>query len=134
MKSLDLIRGASFFLILVVSFGCSASQQNSAPGNASSNGATANATSNATSNAVSNAPSNAQAGGAYPESVADEFVNSCVEAGSEENFCLCVFAKVQARYTLEEFSIIEAKLTAGTPPEEFVEFSGKARAECLQNK
>ena len=69
---------------------------------------------------------------AYPQSVATEFVRSCQAAGSEAKFCACVFDKVQNKYSFEEFSIIEAKIRAGTPPEEFVEFTGRARAQCTR--
>ena len=67
----------------------------------------------------------------YPQSVKDEFLKSCVDAGSDAKFCACVLDKVQDKYSLEEFSVIESKIAAGTPPDEFVEFSGKARAQCI---
>jgi hypothetical protein len=72
--------------------------------------------------------------GSYPQEVADEFLSSCEEAGSDGAFCKCMLEKVQAKYSFEEFSVIEAKLNAGKPPDEFIEFSGKARAECMKQK
>ena len=69
---------------------------------------------------------------AYPQAVANEFLRSCQAAGSEAKFCACVFDKVQNKYSFEEFSVIEAKISAGTPPEEFVEFTGRARAQCTR--
>jgi hypothetical protein len=75
---------------------------------------------------------NSNTSGAYPQSAKDAFLNSCEEAGSDQAFCNCVFEKVQAKYTFEEFSVIESKIVAGTPPEDFVEFTGKARAECTK--
>ena len=68
----------------------------------------------------------------YPENVVQEFLKSCEAAGSDSTFCRCVLDKVQAKYTLEEFSVIESKMNAGQTPEEFVEFSGKVRAECTK--
>jgi hypothetical protein len=66
----------------------------------------------------------------YPDNVVEEFLRSCVAAGSERSFCRCVLDKVQDKYTFEEFSVIESKINAGQAPEEFVEFTGMARAEC----
>ena len=68
----------------------------------------------------------------YPQSVADEFLRTCGAAGSNGEFCKCVFEKVQEKYTFEEFSVIESKLAAGRPQDEFVEFIGKARAQCTK--
>ena len=65
----------------------------------------------------------------YPESVKSEFMKGC-QKGSDEAFCSCVFAKVQAEYSLAEFAEIEKKLTAGSPPKEFTEFTTKAATEC----
>ena len=79
-----------------------------------------------------NTGSDPAAKGPYPKEVADEFVKSCIGAGSNAKFCACMLEKVQDKYSLEEFSVIESKIDAGTPPEEFVEFSGKARAQCLK--
>lgn len=97
------------------------------------NAANTNSASNTSTAPASNSPaSNSGATSAYPQSTADAFLGSCQKAGSDLTFCSCVFAKVQAKYTFEEFSIIESKLVAGNPPEEFVEFTGKARAECTK--
>ena len=82
--------------------------------------------------AVNAAATNSTGSREYPRSTADAFLESCEEAGSSGDFCTCVFEKVQAKYTFEEFSVIESKLMAGAPPEEFVEFSGRARAECTK--
>lgn len=80
-----------------------------------------------------NKPESASAAdGEYPEAVVDEFLKSCMAAGSNEKFCACMLEKVQGKYSFEEFSVIEAKINAGTPPDEFVEFSGKARAACMK--
>ena len=68
----------------------------------------------------------------YPQAVVDEFLKSCESAGSNSKFCACMFEKVKSKYSFEEFTVIESKISAGTPPEEFVEFSGKARAECMK--
>ena len=84
------------------------------------------------SNTSAATASNSTGNREYPRETADAFLESCEEAGSTGTFCTCVFEKVQAKYTFEEFSVIESKLVAGNPPEEFVEFTGKARAECTK--
>lgn len=77
-------------------------------------------------------PKNVAGKNEYPQSVADEFVKACEGAGNNREFCTCIFAKVQQRYTFEEFSVIESKIAAGRPPDDFIEFRGKARAECTK--
>lgn len=69
---------------------------------------------------------------AYPQEVEDEFLRSCQSAGSSPKFCGCVFDKIQGKYSLEEFSVIELKLSSGNPPDEFVEFTGRAKAQCMR--
>lgn len=102
--------------------GCSGGGANS---NSASNGANAAVTSN-------NPAANDASGAGYPKSTADAFLKSCEEAGSDRTFCTCVFDKVQAKYTFEEFTAIEAQLVDGDPPDEFIEFTGKAREECTK--
>lgn len=93
-----------------------------------------NAVSNNASLTKSNTASEAPLKDSYPPEVDDEFLKSCTAAGSSDKFCACMLEKVKNKYSFEEFSAIEAKITAGAPPEEFVEFSGKAKAECMKNK
>lgn len=88
--------------------------------------------SSANSTAAGSGTSDTAAEVGYPQAVIDEFLKSCESAGSNAKFCACMLDKVQSKYSFEEFSVIEAKISAGTPPEEFVEFSGKARAECMR--
>lgn len=71
--------------------------------------------------------------GEYPAGVEEQFLKSCEESGSKPDFCACMFEKVQRRYTFEEFSEIETKITAGEPPKDFVEFTGQARAACMKS-
>ncbi len=68
----------------------------------------------------------------YPQPVTDEFVTACEGTGARRENCECVFEKVRQQYTFEEFSEIESKLNAGEPADEFVQFSEKARAECMK--
>ena len=82
--------------------------------------------------ATNEAKANVSAKNEYPEKVIDEFIKSCESAGSDRTFCGCVLDKVQGKYTFEEFSVIESKINAGQAPDEFVEFTGKARAECTK--
>ncbi len=68
----------------------------------------------------------------YTEEVKQNFMNSCVNAGATQGLCSCIFEKVQVKYTLEEFSIIEVKMKMGQTPTEFLEFAGKVRVECMK--
>lgn len=115
-----------FFACCTLFAACAGTEpQTNSSGNSSGNTPDTSAVTNAT--AV-----NSAANREYPRATADAFLESCEEAGSAGSFCTCVFEKVQAKYTFEEFSVIESKLVAGTPPPDFVEFTGKARAECTK--
>ena len=123
------------FLLIAVSmlvcFGCSGDQPAANAENAGT--ATANPPIAANSNGGSaNANAETAENGKYPASVAEEFMKSCEESGGKKEFCSCMFDKVQQEYTFEEFSVIETKISAGEPPDEFVEFTGKARAACTK--
>lgn len=98
-------------------------------------GNTNGAQSPAPANSAAPANSNSRASAtvqAYPQSAVDAFLNSCEKAGSDRAFCTCVFEKVQAKYSFEEFSVIESKIIAGTTPDDFIEFTDKARAACTK--
>ena len=117
---------------ILVSFGCSGDQP-VANSNAVNAGNVASNQPIAANNAGSaNAGDAAAKDGKYPASVAEEFMKSCEESGGTKEFCGCMFEKVQKQYTFEEFSVIETKISAGEPPDEFVEFTGKARAACTK--
>jgi len=65
--------------------------------------------------------------------VVDAFLDSCERSsGGKKELCACLLAKIQRKYDFEEFSVIEAKVKAGRTPDDFVEFMGKARAECTK--
>lgn len=120
-----------FGLILVSCFllaGCSGSVDTT---NANANANASNVTP-ANTTAVDGSDAQSSQKGAYPPAVVEEFVTSCEDAGSDRKFCTCVLEKIQGRYSFEEFSEIESKLMAGSPVEEFAEFTGKARAECTK--
>ena len=118
---------------MLVSFGCSGDQSAANSNAVNAGNAAANQPAVANSNAGSaNANNTAAENGKYPASVAEEFKKSCEESGSKPEFCTCMFEKVQQEYTFEEFSVIETKISAGEPPDEFVEFTGKARAACTK--
>ena len=69
----------------------------------------------------------------YPKEVTDTFIQSCEQtSGGKNAFCVCILDKIQQKYTFEEFSVIEAKMRENRTPDEFIEFSGKARAECMK--
>lgn len=98
-------------------------------GNAADTDSALNATANSNvTNAVPAANSNTAT--AYPRETVDAFLKSCEGAGSDRAFCTCVFERVQAQYSLEEFSAIEEDIGAGEPSDEFIAFSENARAEC----
>ena len=69
---------------------------------------------------------------AYPEDIKANFINSCVNSGSNQGQCYCMIEKFQIKYTLEEFSAIELKMKAGQTPTGFLEFASKARVECMK--
>ena len=134
-----MINSIGLVLLLVFStaiVGCSGSENAGNTNVAVTNEAKVNV--NATNEAKPNvnvtneAKENVSAKNEYPENVVDEFVKSCESAGSDRTFCTCVLDKVQGKYTFEEFSVIESKINAGQAPDEFVEFTGKARAECTK--
>jgi hypothetical protein len=120
-------------LSMIVSFGCSGNQSAANSNAADAGNAAANQSVIANTNGVPANANNVEAeNGKYPESVAEEFMKSCEESGGTKEFCTCMFDKVQQEYTFEDFSTIETKISAGEPPDEFVEFTGKARAACTK--
>ena len=128
------ILGSGVLIIAFALIGASCSgDQPAANANVSNTG---DAAGNQAAVAINSSPANANSetaeNGKYPESVAVEFMKSCEESGSPREFCTCMFDKVQQEYTFEEFSTIETKISAGEPPDDFVEFTGKARAECTK--
>jgi len=69
----------------------------------------------------------------YPNEVVEAFLESCERSsGGKKQLCACLFAKIHRKYDFEEFSVIEAKVKDGRTPDDFVEFVGKARAECAK--
>lgn len=67
----------------------------------------------------------------YPAAVTQDFMNSCEESsGGDVNGCACLLDKIQEKYTIEEFNIIETKMSVDQTPSDFLEFIGKAKAEC----
>jgi hypothetical protein len=67
----------------------------------------------------------------YPADVTQNFMNSCQStSGGDQKGCSCLLDKIQEKYTFEEFSAIEVKILAGQTPSDFLDFVGKARAEC----
>lgn len=68
----------------------------------------------------------------YPQEVVNEFVKSCRTAGSSGKLCTCLIEKIQEKYSFEEFTVLELKLKSGAPPEEFIEFTGRAKAQCTR--
>jgi len=69
----------------------------------------------------------------YPPEVVEAFLDSCERSsGGKRDLCVCLLDKIQRKYNFEEFSVIEAKMKAGRTPDDFVEFTGKARAECTK--
>jgi hypothetical protein len=70
---------------------------------------------------------------AYPADLVQNFMNACMQNGSNQEFCSCVLDKIQSNFTLEQFTEIENGMANGTSYPEFVEFTKKAREECLSN-
>ena len=70
---------------------------------------------------------------AYPADLVQNFMNACMQNGSNQEFCSCVLDKIQSNFTLEQFTEIENGMANGTSYPEFVEFTKKAREECLRS-
>jgi len=70
---------------------------------------------------------------AYPSDLVQNFMNACMQKGSNQEFCSCVLDKIQSNFTLEQFMEIENGITNGTSYPEFVAFTKKAREECLRS-
>ena len=128
MKSTLLGSGILITVVALAGAGCSGDQP-AANTNAITN---ANTTNMNVANSNTGDANVAAENREYPAEVAEEFMKSCEESGSPPAFCTCMFEKVQKEYTFEEFSTIETKISAGEPPEDFVEFTGKARAACTK--
>jgi hypothetical protein len=91
--------------------------------------------SNTSGTVANNSNTNSDGRGAkneYPPEVVDAFLKSCEGAGSRRELCSCILDKIQRKYTFEEFSVLETKMRAGRTPDDFLEFSGKARADCAK--
>lgn len=116
---------AAVCLACLIAFGCSSPSvnTNSAP-SATSNSANLNTKDNSS-------PAQSKKD-AYPQEVVDEFVRSCQKAGSSAKLCTCLIDKVQEKYSFEDFNVIELKLSSGDPPDEFIEFVGRAKAGCMR--
>ena len=131
MRKANLVPALLIAASISIGFGCSgdpsgtnANAVNNAPANVNSVPANTNGTSPEANNVAEKR--------GYPPEVAEEFFKSCEESGGERDFCVCVFDKVQQEYTYEEFSAIESKIVDGEPPDDFVEFTEKARAACTK--
>lgn len=60
----------------------------------------------------------------YPAEVAQNFINSCIQNGGNQEACTCLFNKVQERYSLQEFVQVEqASMASGKLPQEVSEFA-----------
>lgn len=68
----------------------------------------------------------------YPPHVADDFVRGCEGQGVKPELCRCIFEKIREKYSFEDFQVIESEINSGQPPNHFIEFSDKARVECLK--
>ena len=128
MKSTLLGSGILIIVVALAGAGCSGDQ----PAANTNAGTNANITNINVANSSAGSANVAAEKREYPAEVAEEFMKSCEESGSPPAFCTCMFEKVQKEYTFEEFSTIETKISAGEPPEDFVEFTGKARAACTK--
>jgi len=58
----------------------------------------------------------------YPKNVAQNFVNACARS-APRSICECTFKKIENRYTLKEFTQIDAQASTGQPlPDEIMTF------------
>jgi hypothetical protein len=58
--------------------------------------------------------------GGYPAEVKENFLSSCTGNGGTDDACSCVWEKVTAEYSYEEFVKIEDDLAAGRGGEEII--------------
>lgn len=54
-------------------------------------------------------------GGGFSAAVADNFVGSCVDNGGSRPVCACALGEIEALYSEQEFSRVEARMRAGEP-------------------
>lgn len=73
-------------------------------------------------------------GGDYPPEVADSFLSSCTSGGTPRALCQCALDKMEAKYSLEEFTEESTRLAQGTPSEEFSQDIIQFSAECQQEE
>ena len=67
----------------------------------------------------------------FPIDVVDTLVNSCLAtSGGNQKMCSCLLGKIQMEYTYEEFALIEVKMQFDQTPADFMDFIGKAIADC----
>ena len=71
----------------------------------------------------------------YPAEVRAMFLSGCQKTSTgRREMCECILAKIEKRYTFEEFSVIEASMRENKAPDQFIEFLGGARAACINIK
>ena len=97
--------------------------------NTANNANVANSTGNV--NAVHNSNTE-NARNEYPQESLDAFLQACEDSGAAEELCTCMLERIQSRYTFEAFTEIENKMRSGKTPDDFVEFSNKARTDCTK--
>lgn len=68
--------------------------------------------------------------GALSETVRLNFLGSCMDGGSSDEFCECVFRKVEGKYSQKQIDAIELKLRRGKSDLGYSEFVKNASTEC----
>ena len=70
----------------------------------------------------------------YTSDLIQNFMNSCVISGGNQEICSCALEKIEKKYTREEFSAIEVKIKAGQTPQDFLDFMGTVKIDCNPKK
>jgi hypothetical protein len=69
----------------------------------------------------------------YPPFVVQNFMNQCVTSGSSQEVCSCALERVQRKFSLEEYNLMEMK-TVGekAPPDEFLRTISACRTQAAK--
>ena len=67
----------------------------------------------------------------YPESVKDNFVNSCVSTSGSARECVCMVGWFEKNVALEDFIAEETRFLSGTMSDRLADWMGKATAGCV---
>ena len=68
---------------------------------------------------------------AYPDTIRQEFITSCVQAGGPQDYCGCTIDRLETKVTLEAFTSGSKGLQLGKPDKVFQREMTEAASLCL---